>query len=60
MRESKRTGTEAARIVVAEDKVAKLKAINWPEYLSLGEWELNVRWGLSLRVEVKEIPRSSQ
>ena len=36
MMASKRTGTQAARIVVVEDEVAKLKAINWPEYLSSG------------------------
>ena len=35
MMTSKRTGTQAARIVIAEDEVDKLKAIIWPEHLSL-------------------------
>ena len=46
---SKRTRTQAARIVIAEDEVDKLKAILWPEHLYLREWHFNVGWGTSPR-----------
>ena len=54
MMTSKRTGTQAARIVTAEDEVDKLKAIIWPEHLYLREWHFNVGWGTSQRWKVNE------
>ena len=60
MMTSKRTGTQAARIVIAEDEVDKLKAIIWPEHLYLREWHFNVGWGTSHRWEVNEASHSSQ
>ena len=60
MMTSKRTGTQAGRIVIAEDEVDKLKAIILPEHLYLREWHFNVGWGTSHRWEVNEASHSSQ
>ena len=51
---SRRTGTQAARIVVAETEAAKLMTIVWPERLYLRQWEFDGRWGIPRRREVVE------
>ena len=51
---SRRTGTQAARIVVAETEAAKLMTIVWPEHLYLRQWEFDGGWGIPQRREVVE------
>ena len=51
---SRRTGTQAARIVVAETEAAKLTTIVWPEHLYLRQWEFDWGWGIPRRREVVE------
>ena len=51
---SRRTGTQAARIVVAETEAAKLMTIVWPEHLYLRQWEFDGGRGILRRRQVVE------